>query len=388
MPEMPQRPPRRDFLLLPLIVVLTALFMLGGAELVSAHFFQEAQQGNCSVPDRLLPYRYRPNCSYANKAAEGPVVQYAFNDCGYRSRKACRPKPAGSTRIALLGASTAEGFKVAYEDGLAPRVEASLTQSCRRPVEIQNMGIAGFGPLHQYIRLDEALALNPDIVMLVITPYELADPMDPVLFENRDHPERLKRAPAQGERKKPRGANQAEWLAEASAILSNSRAALAAQYFLFQDRQQYTKLFLMHGDKADYLRVPFSKAWQDRFNTLDILLGEMANRIHAHGLPFVLVMTPQRIQSTLSDPASRPPGVDPEALGRRIGEIAKAHNIEFIDTYGAFRQMPDSEKLFYPVDGHMTPGGHALAAQAMTRALSAPGAAFHDLCSGNAQTAR
>src|SRR5689334_11752336 len=139
-----ERPPRRDFLLLPLIVVLTALFMLGGAELVSAHFFREAQQGNCSVPDPLLPYRYRPSCSYTNKAAEGPMVRYAFNDCGYRSRRACRPKPAGSTRIALLGASTAEGFKVAYEDGLAPRVEASLTQSCRRPVEIQNMGIAGF----------------------------------------------------------------------------------------------------------------------------------------------------------------------------------------------------------------------------------------------------
>jgi hypothetical protein len=376
---MPQRPSRKDFLLLPLISFFTALFMLGGAELVSAHFFQEAQQGNCSVPDRFLPYRYKPNCSYTNKAAEGPMVRYVFNDCGYRSKKACRPKPAGALRIALLGASTAEGFKVAYQDGLAPRVEAGLTQSCRRPVEIQNLGVAGFGPLHNYIRLEEALALNPDVVMFVITPYELADPIDPVMFENRHRAYPLKRG---GEHDQPRGANQAEWLAQASALLSNSRAALAAQYFLFQDRQKYIKLFLMHGDKADYLRVPFSEAWLHRFKTLDILLGEMADRIHAQGLPFVLVLTPQRIQAALSDPAGRPPGVDPDALGRRIGEIAKAHNIDFVDTYDAFRQQPESEKLFYPVDGHMTPDGHKVVADATIKALEVSGGPFHDQCLG------
>src|ERR1700744_963907 len=92
MPQVADRPSARDFLLLPLIVLLTALIMLGGAEMVSAHFFQEAQQGNCSVPDKILHYRYRPNCSYNNKAAEGPMVHYVFNDCGYRSRVACRPK--------------------------------------------------------------------------------------------------------------------------------------------------------------------------------------------------------------------------------------------------------------------------------------------------------
>ena len=166
----PERPPRRDFVLIPLIIGVTALLLLGGTELVSASFFKEAQQGNCSVPDKVLPYRFRPNCSYLGKAAEGPMVRYDFNDCGYRSSAACRSKPTGVTRIALLGASTAEGFKVAYQDGLAPRVEAGLTQICRHPVEIQDMGMAGFGPLQQYLRLNEAFDLKPDIVMLVLTP--------------------------------------------------------------------------------------------------------------------------------------------------------------------------------------------------------------------------
>ncbi len=216
------------------------------------------------------------------------------------------------------------------------------------------------------------------MVMLVLTPYELVDPIDPVLFANRDHPERIRRSKAAKAAKG--GANKNEWLARASALASNSRAALAAQYFLFQDRQQYTKLFLMHGDKADYLRVPFTPAWEKRLQTLDVLLGGMADRIHAAGLPFVLVLTPQRIQAALSDAGMRPAGVDPEALGKRLGQIAKANGILFIDTYGNFRKQDAPEKLFYPVDGHMTPGGHALVARAMTAALKAPGAPLHDLC--------
>lgn len=385
MAQAPERPSRRDFVLVPLIVLFTTLFMLGGAELVSASFFQEAQLGNCGMPDKVLPYRFRPNCSYLNKAAEGPMVRYVFNDCGYRSHGLCRPKPAGVTRIALLGASTAEGFKVAYQDGLAPRIQAGLTQSCRRPVDIQDMGVAGFGPLQQYLRLDEALALKPDVVMLVLTPFELVDPIDPVLFANRDHPEHAGKAHGQ---KKPEDANETGLMARASALLSNSRAALAAQYFLFQDREQYIKLFLMHGEKADYLRVPFSPAWEKRFKILDVLLGGMADRIHAHGLPFVLVLTPQRIQAALSDPASRPPGVDPEALGRRLGEIAKAHGIDFIDTYGAFRKVPAAEKLFYPVDGHMMPAGHAVVADDVISQLKEPGEPFHGLCAETRADAR
>jgi len=366
------RPPRRDFFLIPLIVLVTALAMLGGAELIAGTFFRETQQGNCSVPDALLGARYVPNCTYYDKAAETPLVQYVFNNCGYRTREPCGRKPAGSVRIALLGASTAEGFKVAYSDGLAPRAAAILTQLCRRPVEIQNMGVPGYGVIQQYLRADKALSLQPDMVMLVLTPYELVDVTDPEMLTNRDHPEaiEMKTAKKTGQ---VEGGNEAGTIARISTYLSDSRAAIAAQHFLFQNREQYIKLFLMHGDKADYLRVPLSAAWEKRLADLDLMLGGMADRIHRAGLPFAVVFTPQRVQAALSDPASRPPGVDPTTIGRRIAAIAARHGIVFIDTYDAFRHVPSPENLFLAVDGHMTAEGHRVVADAMVGSLTASG---------------
>jgi hypothetical protein len=355
--------PRRDFVLIPLIALLTALVIFGGAELLTGLYFSETQQGSCGKPDPILPYRYSANCTFHNKAAEGPLVEYVFNECGYRSRESCGPKAAGTTRIALLGASTAEGFKIAYDDALAPRAAAQLTRVCRRPVEFQNMGIAGFKVIDQYLRLDEALALKPDMVMLVVTPYELVDFADPEMLANRSHPERVVK------KKQPERVNEAGGLARISAILSKSRTAVFAQSLLFQNREQYISLFLKHGDKADYLRVPLSAPWEKRLAELELMVGEMADRIHKEGIPFVIVFTPQRIQAALSDPASRPPGVDPTAFGRRIAEMSARHGILFIDTYEAFRQTESPEKLFFPVDGHMTAGGHAVVADAMVRGL-------------------
>lgn len=376
--------PKRDFLIIPLIAFVTALVMLGASELLASSFFYEAQRGNCSVHDDLHGHRNVPNCTYYNKAAEGPLVEYDFNGCGYRSREPCGPKPAGTVRVALLGASTAEGFKVAYDEAFAPRAGKALSALCRRPVEFQNLGVPGYRVIDQYFRLGEALDLKPDLVMLVLTPYELVDITDPAQLANRDHPEHILAAARQPQR----DVNQAGLVARVSEALSQSKAALAAQYYLFQDSRQYVNLFLMYGDKADYLRQPFSPAWTKRLADLDLMAGEMAERIHREGLPFVILFTPQRIQASLANPALRPPGVDPTAIGNAIAAIAARHGIAFIDTYEAFRRTPDSDKLFYPVDGHMTPAGHALVAQALVQGLLSSALPAFAGCANVAQSAQ
>jgi len=357
--------PLRDFFLLPLISLLTAAILLAGAELIAGRYFYEAHRDNCGIPDRLHGYRYAPNCVYYNKAAEGPMVKYEFNECGYRTLESCGPTRPNSIRIALLGASTAQGFKVAYEDSLATRAAAVLTRRCSRPVEIQNMGIAGYKLIDQYLRVEDALALRPAVVMLVISPYEMVDMVDPYWLNNRYHPERFDRLA------KPKAPteNTQGIVARLSQALSNSRAMLAAQYFLFQDRARYVDLFLAHGDKADYLRLPFSSKWQKRFSDFDLLVGEMAIKIHAAGLPFVVVFTPQRIQAALLDPNSRPAAVDPEAIAQRIGAILQRHDVVFLDTMNGLSGVSMPETLFYPVDGHMTPTGHRLIGETLAREL-------------------
>lgn len=355
--------PRRDLLLVPLVALATAMFLLAMAEVVARLYFVENQVGNCGTPDPVLPYRYRARCSYQNKAAEGPLVSYSFNDCGYRTRESCAPKPAGSIRIALLGASTAMGFKVPHEDSMAVQAAASLQGACQRAVEVQNMGVAGFKLIDQYYRIGEAIDLQPDLIGLVLTPYELVSVTSPDAFAHRDNPNLRQRASPH-----PEGASIG-LLERMSAILSSSSAALAAQYFLFQDKATYVRLFLKHGDKADYLRESVTPAWQKRLQDIEVLVGGMADRARASGVPFAIVYTPQRVQAALSDPAYRPQGVDPAALGRQLQAISERHAIAFIDVTQDFLSSPDSEKLFYPVDGHMTPDGHRFSGRSMAERL-------------------
>ena len=132
-----QRLPRRDFVILPLLCLLTVCVMLGAAELLANQFFDETGSETCGVRDPLYGYRIRPNCSSWRKAAEGPRVENTYNDCGYRSRESCAPPPPGTIRVATLGASTAQGMKVAQDQILTARLGGLLTTSCRRPVEFQ-----------------------------------------------------------------------------------------------------------------------------------------------------------------------------------------------------------------------------------------------------------
>lgn len=359
--------PRRDLILIPLIAVATALLMFAVAEAVARRFFAERQEGNCGRPDPILPYRYAPNCSFKNKAAEGPLVSYSFNECGYRTPETCGPRPIGHLRLVLLGASTAMGFKTPFEDSLAAQAGKVMTAACKRPVELQNFGVAGYKLIDQYVRMNEALALKPDLIVLVLTPYELVTVTSPESMALRDQPERLKK---KADAPPPPAASA---LSRATEILSNSRAALAAQYLLFQKRDSYIQLFLKHGDKADYLRDPLPPAWVKRLSDVDVLVGGMADRARAQGVPFAIVFTPQRVQAALSDPAARPPGVDPRSLGRALQRLAHAHDIAFVDVVDDFLGIPSSEQLFFPVDGHMTAEGHHVSGLAMARGLLTAG---------------
>jgi len=358
--------PRRDYVILPLISLLTILLLLGGAEVFSRYWFAESSAGNCSTKDPLHRYRFTPNSVCHRKAAEGVMVEYAYNECGYRTRESCGPKPVNSLRVALMGASTSEGFKVPYEDAFAPRIATTLSKQCRRPVELQNMGVAGYKPIDQYWLIPEALALKPDLIMLVVSPYELEDTVDPKVLENRRHPEVLLQ-----EQAKPADLThkQTTLISMIDATIADSRAVLAAQHMVYQNREKYIALFLMHGDKADYLREPLSPAWEKRMEMLDLLLGEMADTTHAAGVPFMLVLGSQRIQTALLDPKTRPAGTDPFQIGRRVAQIAAKHGIIFMDTLPAFAATAQPEQLFFPVDGHMTEAGHALFANAISQRL-------------------
>ncbi|MET0375383.1 MAG: hypothetical protein ABW128_14155 [Rhizorhabdus sp.] len=169
---MQKRSLNRDVILLPLLALATAALFVVPAELVVRKMYPDYEHDRCVRLVGTQPHGV-PNCQSRSKAAEGPWVENRYNECGYRSPAHCGRKPVGVTRIAVLGSSTGSGWLVPEQDSLTGRLGRELTSACGRPVETQNLAVEGL-PLKDLANsAREALKLNPDALVLVITSYDL-----------------------------------------------------------------------------------------------------------------------------------------------------------------------------------------------------------------------
>jgi len=350
----PWRLPRRDYIILPLLCLFTALLMLGMAEAASRIVFVQQEKDVCMLADPVMGTRFEPNCVSHVKSAEGPWVTNSYNACGFRTPQPCGPTPPGNVRIAVLGSSFAQGYLVPYQETFAARASEELERRCKRPVEFQNLASIGYVWQRLAIRADEALPLKPDAAVIVFVPFDL------------QQPEQASEANA----KPDAGESMMERL---ELLLRSSRAVVAAEHFMFSRPDLYVPLYLHYGDRADFLRQPLSPAWQHRLDDFDRLLGGIADKYHAANVPLLLAYVPQQAQAELLAAGHTPPGVDPSAFGRLIGEVAARHGINYVDLSQVVEHMPDVGRLYYAVDGHLSPQGHAVLAQQVAAALQ------HDL---------
>lgn len=357
-----QRPrlSRRDYLVLPLLSVLTIALMLGASEAVTRTIWPEHMEDNCLEHKTM---RHKPNCTVKLKIAEGQEYTKTYNECGYRSDYSCGPKPPDHIRIAFLGSSIAEGDGVAYDKTIAGLTEKRMTQACHRTVEVQNVSAKGLLSMDIYRRTGEALALKPDVLLVTMNPKDTDQ-----LYTDKEMADRNKPlGPAEY-----RVAHQGILLATLHAVARlklNFRTAVVLEHFVFQDQSRYLKLYLASGDQSDFLRQPFSPLWQKRFQQLDTFLGEMADQAHAQGVPIVFMSSMQRAQVGFLSEKHLPPGVDPYAYERQFEQISAKHGIIDIDAASAFSKYPKSSNLYYAVDQHPIPKGNEIFTDVLTRGL-------------------
>jgi hypothetical protein len=151
-------------------------------------------------------------------------------------------------------------------------------------------------------------------------------------------------------------------------LKADSRAALVASHFLFKNGRSYLDLYLKNGDKADFLRPPFTPAWRQRLEVLDKDLGYMADQLKAQNVPLLVVYVPQQAQAALISGLSGP-GTDPFALNRAVQLIAERHGARFRDASALFHGVRDVASYYYPVDGHLNAKGNALLAEVVQQGL-------------------
>lgn len=126
---------------------------------------------NLYMSDAYTGSRLRPEAEGWQRG-EGEA-HIRINSDGLRDREHSKAKPAGSTRIAILGDSYAEAMQVPLEATFWAHLERGLNR-CQvfrdKTVEVLNFGVSGFGTAQELQMLRYRVwGYNPDIVLLAIT---------------------------------------------------------------------------------------------------------------------------------------------------------------------------------------------------------------------------
>lgn len=253
-----------------------------------------------------------------------------------------------------FGSSLTQGYIVPFEQIYPVRVGNALESLCHRPIDIQDVASIGYNWNREKLDFAQAIKLDPDILITSIVPFDLE--RDPKDFEQESAPSPLPPPPPLINR-------------IYVAIKQQARSAYVAQYFYFKDAKAFTDLYLLYGEKADFLRTPFTPFWQNRLDTYEKLLTDMADQAHAANVPLILVYVPQRAQVAMLSGTPTPSGVDPWALSKAIGDIALRHGVVYVNTSDDFSHLKNAADLYYPVDGHPSGAGHAVIADAVVSRL-------------------
>lgn len=347
--------PRRDWFLLPLVVVFVIFAFLGVSDLVADRMFAEGGEVGCSSKERPGPPRNTPNCEFHYKLPEGALVEYHFNECGFRSLTPCGPKPPGTLRVVLLGTSFTMGLGVPNDETFAARIQKDLSRACRQPVEVENMGaLTRFTGLPDFAQ--DALALSPDVIVLSVLPFDL---------EQRALGAHLKERKYQGWFKRMTSG----WL-DFKLRMRESKFVFAAQHFVLLDTQVLYETYASSGGSRELMSVPPIPGGERKYADFDKTLARLVTGLNGSGVPLIVMAVPNRVAAAMVSNRSHLEGTDPNWFGRHIGEIAAQHGALALDVTPEFAIAPHAERLFYPVDNHPTGDGHAVIAQALVDRLT------------------
>jgi hypothetical protein len=363
--------PARQAIVLPLIGLLTLVVIGLPTEIVARLLFSETPIGarSCLIlNDPSTGVRGVPNSQCTERTYESEWVQYKFNSCGYRAAMECGQKRPGTFRIVMVGSSIAHGYTVPSDKSFAAILPLLLSNETGRDIELYNQAMPWGTPRSVYLRFNEALAEQPDLLLWAVTPWD-------IFYVDLTVPETHAAAlPKQA-------VGSSTWDRLKATVFRtpdlsrfswvSSRAFFMLQHILYQSDSIYLSHSLSASDEyASSLQDKPGKEWQDKLRRFDNYVAEMIARAKAAHVPFVFTALPRHAQVVMISGGVAPPGINPYSFGDQIKAVVDKNGGTYIDSLQQFRNLPNVNVMFYPVDQHVTVAGHQLLAQVIARGLT------------------
>ncbi len=363
--------PRRDWILLPLLSLLTICLIAGSTELIARKVLKTSNTlgEDCMFNDPAIGPRGIPNCKCWEKIPEGELTEYSFNSSGFRNDFDFQPKSPGILRIVMMGTSAAAGFRVPEEKTFARLLPAELSQRTGRKIELYNEGMPFRSPHVISLEFKDVLAVNPDIILWILTPTDI---------EGTGWP---KSAP---DETKSLGLFDKTWYHVRESLATKSLGPYIAKVFnrgrtgvllsdmLYESPSQYVKSSLTKADsEAGFLKIEQSPEWQKRLEDFAINAANIEKQAQDAGIPIVVAFVPDRTQvAMITITGYWPKGYDPYKLDNELAAIIRSHGGIYIDILSDFRTIPNPHLGYFGVDVHPNAYGHAMISKFLTRRLT------------------
>ena len=134
-------------------------------------------------------------------------------------------------------------------------------------------------------------------------------------------------------------------------------------------------IYLAHSISATDMYTPSmqdnpSKQWQGKLHEFGGYVADMASRAKASHVQFVVIALPRHAQAVMIAANVFPSGLNPYSFGDQLKEVVENAGGVYIDVLREFRNVPNVNSAFYPVDQHLTVAGHAIFANAIAKGLT------------------
>jgi lysophospholipase L1-like esterase len=299
---------------------------------------------------------------------------------GLRGADVSPAKHHAMYRIVMLGDSFTGGRGVDDDQTFSAILERSLNANAAagadRAVEVVNAGVDSYSPMLSYLQLSRQLPpLDPDLVVLN---FDMSDLVQESLYRSRAS------YTAAGE---PLGV---DGRVRSDGPLTTRVRRLIRRHFYFTRRivigleppitgpdtleyrvSRADRELLQHTLASD--TVDRTDQWKGVFDSI-LRIRAYCDEI---GSDFLLTVYPWGHQVSEDEWATGRDSFLPEDFTlsdnsvQTLEEFIVEHDVEFLNTFRAFRAYRGVQRLYYDLDMHWTPAGHRLMARELERRIRA-----------------
>ncbi len=372
------RLPRRDWLVLPALSLLTIVLISTSLELAARRIFAtQSELPSCLASDPVRGIHPIANSSCYFKPEEHPLVDYRFNSRSHYAGMEYGAKSPDLFRVVMTGSSYAMGYGVPRGASIAALLPKELSRRTGRRIELYNEGQLWQTPRVTALRFDEVLAAKPDLILWVVSFWDVRNAS--VLFAGLDVlPDTDVSTPV------VQGGFKSKLLPKLRRFIENPqkerylghifyKSSFGIKHYLYESQSLYLKSYLLRGDgdgDSGYLRANPSETWKTGLAHFDGLAAQMAARAENAGIPFVIAFVPDRAAAALVSRGEWPAGIDPYKMDQEMRSAIVGRGGIYLDTLPEFRSIPNPEHGFEPMDDHPNEYGSGMISDLLAKKLT------------------